>query len=656
MHDAAVKVLLVDDDEDDYIITRDLVSAISGHRYQLEWVNNYREALKAIERRAHDIYLLDYRLGESTGLELLRESKRSGCKAPMILLTGQGDREVDVEAMKAGAADYLIKGQLNADALERAIRYAIEGKRAEEELRRERDLVSRINETSPVGIVVADRTGNMTFANHRSEEVLGLAKGAVPQGTCNVLNWVPTDSEGKPLSNQPSPLTPVLESGRPVQDVRHAIDRPDGRHVMISTNAAPLFDASGKVDGMVVSVEDISERLNLEAQLRQSQKMECVGQLAAGVAHDINNVLTIIQGHARLLIDNPPPGAPLKALEEISSSAERAARFIRQLLMFSRKQMIQIKVLNLNELLHNLENMLSRMLGEDLSLETRYLENLPCIEADIGMMEQVLLNLAVNSRDAMPTGGKLTVATTCAFINEAYARQNSEARPGRFVCVSVTDTGCGIDAKALQKIFEPFYSTKEVGKGTGLGLATVYGIVKQHRGWIEVDSRIGVGTTFKIFLPASSKKVAAAPEATAKTAEPVRGGKEKILIVEDETGLREIVQQILEKYSYNVVAASCGAEAIKMWEEHSGKFDLLLTDMIMPGGMTGRELAEELKKRKIDLKVIYTSGYSPDLIGKDLVMENVTIVSKPYLPSHLARTIRETLDAPLKKSEAVVAA
>jgi PAS domain S-box-containing protein len=652
MQDAQVKVLLVDDDEDDYIITRDLISAIGGHRFDLEWINNYREALPAIQRRAHDIYLLDFRLGESTGLELLREAKVAGCIAPMILLTGQGDREVDVEAMKAGAADYLVKGQLNSDGLERAMRYAIEGKRAEENLRRERDLISRINETSPVGIVVADRSGTITFANHRSEEVLGLAKGAVARGACNVLKWLRTDQEGNPLPGQPSPLQPVLEEGRPVQDERHAIDRTDGHRILISTNAAPLFDAAGNVDGMVVSVEDISERLSLEAQLRQSQKMECVGQLAAGVAHDINNVLTIIQGHARLLINNAPADAPVgKSLEQISLSAERAARFIRQLLMFSRKQVIQTKLLDLNDVLHNLENMLSRMVGEDVSLEMRYDREIPCIEADVGMVEQIIMNLAVNSRDAMPKGGKLSVATRTVAVNEAYARQNTEARPGQFVCLAVTDTGCGIDPKALQKIFEPFFSTKEVGKGTGLGLATVYGIVKQHRGWIEVESEVGKGTTFKIFLPGSAHKKASTPEAAGKLSKPeaVRGGNEKILIVEDETGLREIVHQILQQYNYQVAVAASGAEALNVWDEYNGDFDLLLTDMIMPGGMTGRELAEELKRRKPDLKIIYSSGYSPDLIGKNLDLEQVTVVSKPYLPSQLLRVVREVLDAVSKK-------
>ena len=218
--------------------------------------------------------------------------------------------------------------------------------------------------------------------------------------------------------------------------------------------------------------------------------------------------------------------------------------------MFSRKQVIQTKLLDLNEVLHNLENMLSRMVGEDVSLEMRYDREIPCIEADIGMVEQIIMNLAVNSRDAMPKGGKLSVATRSVAVNEAYARQNTEARPGQFVCLSVTDTGCGIDPKALQKIFEPFFSTKEVGKGTGLGLATVYGIVKQHRGWIEVESEVGKGTTFKIFLPGTAQTKVSAPESVSKPSKPeaVRGGNEKILIVEDETGLREIVHQILQQY------------------------------------------------------------------------------------------------------------
>jgi two-component system cell cycle sensor histidine kinase/response regulator CckA len=647
MHDVPIKVLVVDDDEDDFIIARDLISQIRDRHYQVEWVNNYAAGLEAVRRREHHICLLDFRLGELTGLDLLRQARQSGCRQPMILLTGQGDHEVDVEAMNAGAADYLIKGQLNADTLERAIRYALEGARAEENLRRERDLITRITETSPVGIVMACAAGKITFANHRAEEVLGLAKDAAEQRNCNVLDWLPTDADGNAIHGQESPLKPVLDSGRPVQDVRMVI-QPEGRRVLLSTNAAPLFDAAGKVDGMVVTVEDITERLSLEAQLRQSQKMECVGQLAAGVAHDINNVLTVIQGHAGILLNITAPGAPTeKSLKQISAAAERAARFIRQLLMFSRKQVFQTKIVDLNTVLHNVENMLSRMLGEDIALETAYCSQIPRIEADTGMLEQVVMNLAVNARDAMPKGGTLKVATACVTVDAEYVRHNSEASAGQFIRLTVADTGCGMDPKTLQRIFEPFFSTKEVGKGTGLGLATVYGIVKQHHGWVEVESEINVGTSFKIYFPAVDKVAESATEFITKP-EPIRGGKESLLIVEDEPGLREIVQEVMKEYEYRVAVAASGAEALRIWDEHNGKFDLVLTDMIMPGGMTGLELIERLKQRKTDLRVIYTSGYSDELTGKDLSQDDKIFLPKPYLPSQLARLVRKCLDAPLK--------
>ncbi len=641
----AVRVLLVDDDEDDYIITRDLVSQIGNPPYQLDWIDNYDAALVALQRREHDICLLDYRLGERTGLELLRESQSFSGRPPMILLTGQGDHEIDLEAMKAGAADYLIKGQLEADKLERAIRYAIEGQRAEERLRRDRDLISRIMETSPVGIVVTDQAGKITFANHQAEKVLGLTREAIARRTGSVLDWRPTDLEGNPLAEQPSLLKQVLDSGPAAQDVRYSMDRPDGRHTLLSTNATPLFDAAGKIDGMVVTVEDITERLMLEAQLRQSQKMESVGQLAAGVAHDINNILTVIQGHAGLLLNVTPPGADaFRSLKQISAASERAASFVRQLLTFSRKQIFRSKVLDLNTVLQNLEEMLPQMLGEDIALETCYQPNLPHIEADTGMIEQIVMNLAVNSRDAMPHGGKLLIVTSAVEIGAAHARQLPEARPGWFVCLTVTDTGCGMDHKVLQRLFEPFFTTKEVGKGTGLGLATIYGMVKQHHGWIEVQSEMAAGSTFKVYLPAAGET---RKTPTAPVVEPasVQGGEETILIVEDETGLLELVRHVLQGYHYRVLAASSGVEALRVWDEHQGRVDLLLTDMIMPGGMTGNDLAAKLRKQKPGLKVIYTSGYSSELMESDSGSNTTTFLGKPYLPIQLAQTVRKCLDA-----------
>jgi len=646
MPNGPVKVLLVDDDEDDYIITRDLILQNAG-RYRLDWINNFQAGLEAIKRREHDIYLVDYRLGERTGLELLSESQPFTARAPMILLTGQGDQEVDMQAMKAGAADYLVKGQLNADILDRAIRYAIKGKYAEENLRRDRDLISRIMETSPVGIVVADQAGKITFANHRAEEVLGLSRDAIARGVCSVLTWRMTDPEGHPLpSAHVLPLKAVLESGQPVQDIHHAIDRADGLRTLLSTNATPLFDAAGKIDGMVITVEDITERLMLEAQLRQSQKMESVGQLAAGVAHDINNILTVIQGHAGLLLNAVPPGDDsTRSIKQISAASERAASFIRQLLTFSRKQIFRSKIIDLNAVLQNLKGMLPRLIGEDITLETHCEPNLPCIQADTGMVEQIVMNLAVNARDAMPKGGRLAIATSAAEIEDAYLRQHPEAQVGWFVCLTVSDTGCGMEPKVLQRIFEPFFTTKEVGKGTGLGLATVYGVVKQHHGWIEVQSEVGAGTTFKVFLPVAGKAGdGPADHPLVKPSEAIRGGNETILLVEDEVGLLELLREILQQYQYRILVATSGVEALRVWDQYEGRVDLVLTDMIMPGGMTGGDLAAELKKRKPELKVIYASGYSSALTGKEFTQGENIFLAKPYQTSQVARLIRDTLD------------
>jgi PAS domain S-box-containing protein len=641
---APIRVLLVEDDEDDYLITRDLISSIPGGRYELDWVNHYDAGLEAIRRRTHDIALVDFRLGAQTGLDLLRESRELGASLPILLLTGQGDREVDEEAMRAGAADYLVKGQLSADVLERAIRYANERRSAGENLRRERDLISRVMETSPVGILTLDRTGRITFANSQAEQLLGLAREAIHKGACHISECRFTaleSGQNRPLS---APFDELRLSSQPVQGVRYALDRPGERRVILSLNATPLRDDSGAPDGSVITVEDITERLDLEAQLRQSQKMESVGQLAAGVAHDINNILTIILGHVGMLMAAAPPNsASIKPLWQVSAAAERAARFIRQLLMFSRRQVIQSRVLEVNAVLRGMGSLLPRMLGEDVIIETSYAADLPLVEADVGMLEQVVMNLAVNARDAMPKGGRLRLVTAVAEIDETYARSRPEARPGRFVHLSVSDTGCGMDAKVLARIFEPFFSTKEVGRGTGLGLATVYGIVKQHHGWIEVESQVGTGSQFSIFLPATDKAADQSAEPTVNL-ELIRGGRETILLVEDEHILRELVVTVLREYGYTVLEAPSGDAAIRVWDQHHTFIDLLLTDVVMPGGMNGYELARRLREQRPDLPVIYSSGYSAERTKEEIELDGYAFLPKPYLPRQVAQLVRQSLD------------
>jgi two-component system, cell cycle sensor histidine kinase and response regulator CckA len=392
-------------------------------------------------------------------------------------------------------------------------------------------------------------------------------------------------------------------------------------------------------------VEDITSRLNLEAQLRQSQKMESVGQLAAGVAHDFNNMLTIIQGHAGMLLVKPnlPPDLSESA-QAVLFAAERAAGLTRQLLMFSRKNVMQSKLLDLREVVSHMTKMLQRLIGETISLQFRAPAEISLVQGDVGMIEQVVMNLAVNGRDAMPKGGTLSITTEQVVIDESQLHTHPDARLGEFVCVRVTDTGSGMDAATRDRIFEPFFTTKEVGKGTGLGLATVYGIMKQHDGWIEVVSEVGQGSTFSIFFPTRSKPVESRTEATAP-APAVRGGKETILVVEDEPVLRELAQVILHDCGYKILEAKSGREALQLWERHQDGIDLLLTDMVMPEGVSGMDLAERLLAAKPDLKVIFASGYSMDDVGAAFVSKGrASFLQKPYTHLSLAKAVRDCLD------------
>ncbi len=390
---------------------------------------------------------------------------------------------------------------------------------------------------------------------------------------------------------------------------------------------------------------DITERVNLETQLRQSQKMESIGQLAAGIAHDFNNVLTIVQGYSKMLLeDNMLPADAKEPIEQISLAAQRATNLTRQLLTFSRKQVMQAQPLDLNETVSNVTRFLRRILGEDIALHFNYTPNLPSVEADIGMLEQLIINLAVNSRDAMPKGGTVTVGTALIEINHTHVRINPEAHVGRYVCLRISDTGSGIPAEILPRIFEPFFTTKAVGKGTGLGLATVYGVVKQHQGWVEVLSEVGKGTTFRIYFPASA--VTADVTGSKTITEKNCRGNETVLVVEDEPQLRAMVCGVLKQNGYRTLEASCGPEAIPLFKENADKIAVVLTDMVMPGNMNGRELGEILHKDKPDLRIIYTSGYSPEMFSKDSVLKpGLNFLQKPYHPSALAKMVRDCLDS-----------
>jgi signal transduction histidine kinase/DNA-binding response OmpR family regulator len=801
-----IRVLLVEDDEDDFLITRDLLRDIPGKKFALDWVKTFETGLATLIRNEHDIALVDYRLGAQNGVQLLRAALDGGCQSPIVLLTGLTEHQTDLEAMQAGAADYLVKDRLEAQALERSLRYALQRRRAAalaaaEQARlaafgtdvglalTRRDslqaildscasamvthlgaAVAEISTLEPeakaferqalaisanpkqqasspparplptkldLGWIVEGRpvlirhvlnderipdqewikrekitsyaayplflesklVGLMSiYTSHLLTEQIGQEMGSVAYGIALCIERKRSEEaldasetkyrcERKMAENAIQKLAafprvnpnPVLEFASDgtltyANDAARELAQSLGKQDVLATlppNAATMARdclATGqkllrqelKIEKRTISWSffpiagsqvvhcygnDITEVLSLEAQFRHAQKLESVGQMAAGIAHDFNNVLTVIQGYSEsLLLRCSEDRETTAAVKQIADSARRAAALTRQLLMFSRKQVIQPRILGLNTILRDFTAMLRRLLGEDVVLQAEYTEDLPSIEADRGMLEQIVMNLAVNARDAMPKGGTLFIGTGTVTIGPDYVSHHPDSRAGDFICMTVTDTGSGMDQKTLDRIFEPFFSTKAVGKGTGLGLATVYGIVKQHLGWIEVLSEVGRGTTFKIYFPPSAideEEIVTQPLADPQA---VRGRNEIILLVEDEPVVRELVSEVLQQYEYRVLEASSGVEALRVWDEHDGQIDLLLTDMVMPEGMTGRELASQLKKRKPELKVIYTSGYSPEMMGTSFGQGDTVFLPKPYLPPQLAHMVRQSLD------------
>jgi nitrogen fixation negative regulator NifL len=424
------------------------------------------------------------------------------------------------------------------------------------------------------------------------------------------------------------------------------IIRLDGTAVEVEGTSLPfMFKGKPAVQSVM---RGITERKQLEQQLRQAQKMEAVGQLAGGVAHDFNNMLAVIRGNAELLLMDANEYTPRTkdCLKQISAASERAANLTRQLLAFSRKQVMQSRPLNLNEVIADLTKMLKRVIGEHIDLQCCYGAQLTFVQADAGMIEQVLLNLAINARDAMPRGGQLLISSEAVCFDGGQPLTHPEARAGQFVCLTVKDAGTGIAPEHLPRIFEPFFTTKEIGKGTGLGLATVYGIVQQHQGWIEVFSQPGAGTTFKIFLPAIPPPAgaSAAPQADGD----LPGGSETILLVEDEYAVRMITRRMLESHGYKVYEATTAMEGLGVWRNQAEEIGLLLTDIVMPQGITGRDLAEQLRASRPRLKVILMSGYSADVVGKDTEFFRRTktyFIQKPCSARVLLETVRACLDA-----------
>jgi len=513
-------------------------------------------------------------------------------------------------------------------------------KQAEDALRDSEKRFKDLADLLPQSVYECDLEGRFTFINKASYKMFGYApEEYTPE--MNVFQMLHPDELERAREN-----LRLLFEGKGREGDEYTAKRRDGSYFPVLIFPSLIYRDNSPVGfrGLLI---DLTEQRNLEAQLRQSQKMECIGQLAAGIAHDFNNILTIVHGHASMLIATQGlPPCMAESLGQIVSASRRATDLIRQLLAFGRKQIMKPSATDLNKVAMGISALLPRLLGENISLKIQCAQRLPAIRADITMVEQILMNLAVNARDAMPSGGQLSISTfLCNFENSEISR-HPEARAGRFVRLTVADSGCGMPKETLNRIFEPFFTTKEQGKGSGLGLATVYGIVKQHGGWIEVGSEINNGTTFDVYLPACDSPPQFPPvyEGDAET-HMVPGVGESILVVEDEPSVRQMVTGLLDSCGYRVFQATDGPAALEIWEREHGRIDLLFTDMVMPGGMTGRDLAARIRTTHADLKVVFTSGFSerllnlpPGWLGTDL------FIAKPFQPLSLSQIIRKALE------------
>jgi two-component system cell cycle sensor histidine kinase/response regulator CckA len=631
--DQPLRVLHLEDDPFDAELIQDSLER-DGLRCEILRVDTRPQFTKALEEGAFDVVLCDYNLPGYDGISALQLVRERHPALPVLLISGSLDEAEAVKSLQMGATDYLVKERLNR--LGAAVRRALdeaehqrERRRAEDALRFSEERFRLLVENSSDLVCEVSLDGHFIYASPNFRSILGCNPAQLPGS--NAFDLVhPEDLEAVRAAFRQSDIRTQLRC-------RHA----DGSYRWLEITGRVFRKADGR-ESIGIMGRDITERRLLEEQLRQSQKMETVGHLAGGVAHDFNNILTIIQGQASLLHDHPSL-TPLarESVSEILEASTRAASLTRQLLTFSRKQVMQIRPVDLNAVVTDMTRMLRRTLGAGITLDVQAAPNLPPIQADPGMLEQILLNLAVNSRDAMPEGGRLAISTSSVAFEEEESRPKAGALAG--VCLRVSDSGCGIPPENLPRIFEPFFTTKDIHKGTGLGLATVFGIVKQHHGSIRLASEVGRGTTFQILLPAGE---GARQPIFEKPIEPdATGGDETILVVDDEPAVRALIVHVLNERGYHVLEAASGKHAIAIFEQQGGEIDLLLTDMAMPDGMTGKQLAEQLRARSSTLRIAFTSGYSADFVGETLTPGNgFHFLQKPFCPRTLAHLVRQCLN------------
>jgi two-component system cell cycle sensor histidine kinase/response regulator CckA len=652
------RVLIVDDERDN----RRLLEVMLGHEgFVLSTAASGADALTQIAHLPPDLILLDVMMPEMDGLEVTGHLKGNAAtkNIPIIMVTAQDDHGVRLRGLDAGAEDFLTKPVDRAELCARVrnlLRLKIHGDYHDKYSRLlEREVGSRTADlveserlyretfdAAPVGIVHAGLDGQWQRVNQRLCDLLGYAREDLQNSAVedNLLQTEEAEGEAEAFR--------LMAAG--MLD-RYVIDekryrRRGGSFMWGRVKVSVHRDTEGQARHFILVVEDITERRELEAQLRQSQKLEVVGQLAGGIAHDFNNILTAILGFGEILIQDLGPDNPATVdVLEIKKASERAAGLTRQLLAFSRKQILRPNVLDVNEIIGGMEAMLRKLILENVDLVVSLQPHLAAIKMDLSQLEQIIVNLTVNAGHAMPRGGKLTIETANVKLDESYQQRHLPVTPGDYVMLAVSDTGVGMDQTVMRHIFEPFFTTKEVGRGTGLGLATVYGVVKQSGGDIWVYSEPGHGTTFKIYLPQVSEDVSAAVRPTTAPGESPTGS-ETILLVEDDRGVRRLAQLILERAGYHVIEAESPPAALGLAAAFDGPIHLLLSDVIMPDS-EGPPLYLRLAALRPQLRVLYMSGYADEAIVRHgVIVDGTPFLQKPFTPLALNQKVREVLDGP----------
>jgi PAS domain S-box-containing protein len=644
-----LRVLIIEDSEDDTLLIMHELKR-GGYDPKYERVETSEAMNAALDCQVWDIVISDHSMPHFNSFNALDVLKKRGLDLPFFLVSGSIDEEMAVSGMKAGVHDYIMKGNLKRliPAIARELRDAVvrrERKKAEEALRESEKKYRTLVTQSPDGIFIVDLQGTFLAVNKAMCESLKYSEEEFL--SMKIWDIVP----GKYVDLHKKRLSDILRGETPNEAAEYVVRGKDEKMHYIEILSSPYF-RENEVIGLQGIARDITERKRAEeeretmlAQLIQAQKMESIGTLAGGVAHDFNNLLTTIQGYAQLAMMSLKESDPFyENFKEIQQASVRAAKLTRQLLLFSRQQPMDLHSITLNETVDNLMKMLQRLIGEDITVQTDLDPNLWTNMADPGNMEQVIMNLAVNARDAMPEGKKITIKTENVDIDEGYCEIYKYAHPGKFVCLSVEDIGIGMDKEVIQHIFEPFFTTKGPGKGTGLGLSVVYGIVKQHEGWINVYSEPGRGSVFKVYLPASFVESKDEAKEEVISIQDCHGKGERILLVEDDAGIREFAKRVLFESGYVGFEAANAEEALSIFGKEKGEFHLVFSDVVLPE-KSGLQLVEQLLCRKPELKVLLTSGYTDQKSQWPIIREKgYRFIQKPYSLTDLLRVVREVIE------------